>query len=143
MKPRFILFLDFDGVIKHKHQRELDRACVRRINDLARRTDAHIVISSSWRVVLSMTKLNKLFKDRIVGATPSLVSPDSTVTHIRHREALSFLKEREWLDVPWLALDDEDYHYPRTSPVHLTDSDDLITDADVEAIIHRVQKPTR
>jgi hypothetical protein len=41
--------------------------------------------------------------------------------------------------VPWLALDDEDYHFPRTAPVYLTNPNDLITDADVELIVGRLR----
>lgn len=64
MKP--VVFLDIDGVLNHERlyraqhdgkvpwpnpAQWIDRECVARVNDLCERTDARIVISSSWRSI--------------------------------------------------------------------------------------------
>jgi hypothetical protein len=135
IKPNFLIFLDFDGVIKHKPTKTLKKACVLRVNKIARFLDANIVISSSWRLLLNWKKLNPQFDNRIIGITPDLEGPSSDNTYIRYQEILAFLEEKAWPDILWLALDDESAFFPNHANVYYTNPETLITEQNVENII--------
>jgi len=135
IKPHFLIFLDFDGVIKHKPTKKLKQECVIRVNKIARFLNANIVISSSWRLLLNWKKLNPNFENRIIGITPDLEGPSYNNTHIRYQEILEFLDKKEWQDISWLALDDEKAFFPNHANVYYTNPEILITEQDVENII--------
>jgi hypothetical protein len=63
MEPKFLLFLDFDGVVKHKGTNRLEPDCVQLVRVLLNRIDAHLVISSTWRLVADMSRLSMLWKN--------------------------------------------------------------------------------
>lgn len=74
-----IVFLDFDGVIVVASTRfiEADPLCVARLNEITDKTDAAIVVSSSWRKGRTEKQLEDLLKDwgvkaSMVGVTPIL-----------------------------------------------------------------------
>ncbi len=140
MEPRFLLFLDFDGVVKHKGTNSLEPGCVQLVRVLLNRLDAHLVISSTWRTVADMSRLNPIFDGRIVGTTPDLFYEEPDAPFLRYREVLTFLKARGWSDVPWIALDDDQTNYPATAPVHITDPETLFTRADAEAVLEKYEK---
>lgn len=94
-----IIFLDIDGVMnselfykdKHQHVRykernddapkgswDIDPRCIDLLNHIVDKTNAKVVISSSWRSSYSINELQELFKycefeGEIVGKTPHLV----------------------------------------------------------------------
>lgn len=93
------IFLDFDGVLnsgnnynrlvmsgqpaKDCYGTLFDAKCVRRLGKILERTDAKIIITSSWRYVLSLEELNAMWSERslpgaINGILPGdvLLSPD-------------------------------------------------------------------
>jgi hypothetical protein len=84
--PHFLIFLDFDGVVKHPGTNSFVPECVTLVRALANRLDAHIVISSSWRSVIDIARLNEGFDDRIIGVTPTLDGPESMEDYARHKE---------------------------------------------------------
>ncbi len=90
-----VIFLDFDGVLNNgewmkkinweerpismfeKDKREIDPSKVKLISDLALEFNASIVISSSWRILLSLEELTALLrgcgldeKVSVIGVTP-------------------------------------------------------------------------
>ena len=136
-KPKFLVFLDFNGVVMHKGARRFERSCVQRVNGLIESLDARIVISSSKRVLSSIRKLNTLFNGKIIGATPDLDYSFYGSEYIRYKEVLEFLAERGWENTRWIAIDDRRDHFPKSASVFFTDSDVLITDEDVEEIVSR------
>lgn len=120
MKP--VLFLDIDGVLNSRAfkeeraalpadplyaqlpqedreaDRKLDPAAMARLNRIVTETDCLVVISSSWRVVYSLCRLERMFRrrgyeHRLFGTTPRIwLDTDDR----SHRERGSEIKT--WLD---------------------------------------------
>lgn len=134
MQPSFLIFLDFDGVVKHPGTNNLEEIAVRCVRALASRLEAGIVISSSWRSVVELDRLNPVFDNRILGVTPTLDGLEAQEDFARYYEILAFLEERGWQQVPWLALDDDPLNFPKGAPVHCTDPEVLLTHTEVEAL---------
>lgn len=61
MKP--VIFLDIDGVLNRRETDwdnfQLDPELVSRFNELVKKTDAHVVLSSTWRQVSNWRSLMK------------------------------------------------------------------------------------
>jgi hypothetical protein len=113
-----IIFIDFDGCL---HPMPLDKRgalChVKRVQDILRDfTEVSLVISSSWREVMSVSELVSLFPEevgkRIVGITPVL-SQDAI--HLRYAEILAWLLDAGY-DGDWIALDDASHEFPIGCP---------------------------
>lgn len=85
-------------------------------------TEVKIVITSSWREVYKLRKLQSLFTEdigeRIVGLTPISNSREG---YYRHREVLAYLRRQSDAESRWLAIDDDAEHYPQDAPVLLVD----------------------
>ena len=106
-----IIFLDFDGVIVTQKSRfnEFDKGCIALLKQIIEETDAHIVISSSWRYQTSLEQFRELFKPhginnkRIIGLTPKLKS------RTRGQEISAWLKEvKDKIEVKaYVILDDD------------------------------------
>lgn len=137
MKPSFIIFLDFDGVVKQPRTNNFEPACVHCVNALANRLDAKIVISSSWRAIADINRLNIVFENRIIGSTPSITPAEHLDGCARYAEVQAFLEKRDWKGIPWLALDDDANNFPAGAPVYVIDSKTLITRDDVREAIRR------
>ena len=135
--PKFLIFLDFNGVVMRKGTRRFEQNCVRRVNALSEQLNARIVISSSKRVLSNIRKMNTLFNGRIIGATPDLDYSYYGNEYIRYKEILEFLEKQGFQNTPWVTIDDRRDHFPKSAPVFFTNSDVLITDQDVEEIISR------
>lgn len=81
-----IIFCDVDGVLVTERSRSLepknteifDKLCVSNLRTLILLTDAHIVISSTWRNLYSLNELKDIFNrngldgERIIDVTPNL-----------------------------------------------------------------------
>jgi hypothetical protein len=92
-----IIFLDFDGVLNCRatieradratednprwHETHVDLEMVERLNDLLKRSNAHVVVSSSWRLgydleelkgILHRRGLNEEHLFRFISVTPKL-----------------------------------------------------------------------
>lgn len=120
-----LIFLDFDGVLRRVTSNPscFDRDCLEHFESALRLCDkSKIVISSTWRLVAPLRELRKMFSAdvamRIVGVTPENLEEEN---HTRHAEILEFLASRKLTGLPWLAIDDDQSHFPKGIPVLLTD----------------------
>jgi len=134
-----VIFLDFDGVLNSwawwdrqpKHTRDqhrflLDPAAVGLLNQLVMRTDAHVVISSSWRLNKEMRPASTLcvcgFTGVILGQTPYLAGP-------RGHEISAWLEEHSSVETFVILDDDSDMvhlaerHIKTSQQVGLTQED--------------------
>ena len=119
-----IIFLDFDGVLHPEtYLRSGEQLCEmpRIVAVLRDFPDAHVVISSTWRVKRSLQDLQGLFPPevakRVIGVTPAWQDLDHTVySHHRQAEIEAWLKanrspwekfvvldDRAWLFAPFYA----------------------------------------
>ncbi len=149
--PVDVLFLDFDGVL---HPRTGGASQFSRLPLLVPLFDAHpdlrIVVSSDWRLAFPPEDLFEfldILRDRVIGVTPEILSRDVArfpgdplVPKYRQREILWFLynhpEVRNWLvldDIP--DLFEENF---RESSVLITDPYTGLTEADIDAIQHRL-----
>lgn len=77
MTRRFI-FLDIDGVLGHVGSGEkLDPTCIAELDWLIERTDAEVILTSSWRDTFGLAETQKrlaaaCFRGRLAGAAPCL-----------------------------------------------------------------------
>lgn len=107
-----IVFLDFDGTThRYPCDEESHFEFLPRIESVLRTFETvRIVIASDWRHHHALSALRQRFaadmRERVIGVTPSLATPDTQPFGLRRREAELFLRERA-LDVgSWIALDD-------------------------------------
>ena len=115
-EPRVYVFLDFDGVMRRLSSKpfEFDADCRERFESVLREyPHAKVVITSIWRLGLSLDSLRKMFSPdiarRIVGVTPEA---PGLVQHYRLREVLGYLRRHGAVDAPWVIVDDNRAHYP-------------------------------
>lgn len=123
-----LIFLDIDGVLiseifleKRIPGSELlrfDPVCLEAFEGVLRiHSHARIVITSSWREWYPPEVFPPLFSPDIapwvIGVTPFLETKEIELTrYIRHQEALKYLQQNNFLDTPWIAIDDIVDHYP-------------------------------
>ncbi|HEY5993649.1 MAG TPA: HAD domain-containing protein [Gallionellaceae bacterium] len=120
-----LIFLDFDGVLRRETSppHSFDQDCVDNFES-AIRQDAisKIVISSTWRLAFPLQELRSRFSPdvaaRIVGKTPESLEEE---TYERHAEIMAFLESKNIMAMPWVAIDDNPDHFPKGSPVIITD----------------------
>ena len=124
-----IIFLDIDGVLRtHKSDLEwskkLDTPIYRGVNRLFNKelvdnlneviflTNAKIVVTSNWRIHLSLDELKKIFKDRgvigeVIGKTGLGHLKDGSPIPVGHRG----LEIQDWLNsnhfTKYLVIDDQ------------------------------------
>ena len=135
--PKFIVFLDFDGVLHPTSASEHEKfrpEAIQTVNRILDELEANIVLSTAWRMDFGIEKFNKWFKDRIIDSTP-VHELNFKTEHCRFHEVMDFLKSREWLHVPWVAIDDKRSHFPTNSPAYITDAEIGITSKDADHII--------
>lgn len=116
-----LIFLDFDGVLRRKSAPfyRFEKPLLAAFEAAVRRLpDARIVVTSSWREVVDLTGLRRLFSadvaERIVGVTPF-------VEQGRYGEILAYLKQSGAGGQRWLVVDDDPYGYPSDIPLILVD----------------------
>jgi len=120
------VFLDFDGVLRRltSEPSRFESDCLKNFGAAIRPLpNVKIVISSTWRLAMSLKELRRLFSteiaEKIVGVTPTL---SEYTTHERYKEIQTYLKKRNIEDESWIAIDDDPEHYPKDAPVLFTDS---------------------
>ena len=135
-----VVFLDFDGVLNHFPPGELvlsqayldnplETAHVERLEQLVQRTGARVVISSSWRLRLTLDELRgaleaRGFTGEVIGTTPRLR------TGIRAHEISAWLLLHPEVTT-FAILDDEPDAELDGRLVH-TDPEHGFTDADLQ-----------
>lgn len=135
------IFLDFDGVINNSLRWNLvpvpdhpfDKPLVSNINSVIQNTGAKIVVSSDWRIGVSMNDIKDLLKHagfigKIVGATPN-----TFVGHDVSSQKQRVIQINSWLSNfkvnRWIAIDDMDLplnpnNFVKTNPIFgFTDDD--------------------
>lgn len=134
-RPRYLVFLDFDGVVHPLIGAEtfLPR-CVDNVNEIVAALDAHIVLSTAWRGP-DWSRYNSLFRGRVIGCTP--VIHDLSLQHLRYQEIRTFLGEQGWKAVPWLALDDVPEMFPPGAPLYAVDGEIGLTLNDRDRVLER------
>jgi hypothetical protein len=83
MKHNKIIFLDIDGVIAVSRDSDLEKQlflagqyypftpeCVEVLNRIIEKTNAEIVLSSTWRLTLNLAELDEIFKKNKVIKSP-------------------------------------------------------------------------
>ena len=120
-----LIFLDFDGVLRRvtSNPSNFDQDCLDHFESAMRQCPvSRIVISSTWRLAMSLKELRSRFSPdiaaRIVGVTPENLQEE---TYERHAEIQGFLQEKKVTALPWVAIDDDPLHFPPGSPVLITD----------------------
>jgi Swiss Army Knife RNA repair-like protein len=120
-KGGLLIFLDFDGVLRRNEAplHRLEKPLLAVFEEAVRRIpDVQIVITSSWREVIGLADLRRLFSPdvaaRIVGVTPF---GDGG----RYGEILAYLKQGGGGGRRWVVVDDDPYGYPRDTPLILVD----------------------
>lgn len=124
------VFLDIDGVFRSNDSPPYDfeAHCVSAFEAVLEDfPEVHLVISSAWRLVMSMSEIAARFPSglrlRIVGRTPML---DCRTTYIRYQEILNYLNvhcRRKRLSRTmaarvmraWVAIDDDPRLYPEAA----------------------------
>ncbi|MDM8561022.1 HAD domain-containing protein [Candidatus Parabeggiatoa sp. HSG14] len=119
------VFLDFDGVLRRltSEPSRFESDCLKNFESAIRPLpNVKIVISSTWRLAMSLNELRRLFSteiaEKIVGVTPTL---SKHVTHERYKEIQAYLKKRNIENEGWVAIDDDPEHYPKGLSVLFTD----------------------
>lgn len=143
-----IIFLDIDGVLnnydvaRHACQKDdmsleamIGKPFMERLNDIVRRTDCQIVISSSWRKILSLTEIRKGFKfhgfqGKIISTTPELDKE-------RGYEIDEWMKHygKSMHVEKFVIIDDDDDMVHLSSHLVQTDMTFGLTDIHVEKIV--------
>ncbi len=122
-------------------QRSIDPDAVERLNVLVDATDARIVVSSTWRLMYALPRLELILRERgyhgrpLLGATPDKHFMPRVVDG-RDRLQLHRGDEiRAWLDVfgpaDFVILDDDSDMEPHLDRLVQTDAEHGLTDADL------------
>lgn len=105
--PKFIVFLDFDGVLHPVQASDHEKfrpEAIHAVNRILDELEADIVLSTAWGMDFGIEKFNAWFKNRIIDSTP--------VHELNlQKEIMDFLESREWSHVPWMAIDDKRTHF--------------------------------
>jgi len=125
-----IIFLDIDGVLNGFETLNdptttdlkpdslefwayyIDKDKVERLNQIIDETGASVVISSTWRLILTQEFITKVLESKgfvgsIIGVTPEL--PEHTEKYRRLREINTFCKNEIHADIR-IAIDDDFLH---------------------------------
>lgn len=127
-----VIFLDFDGVLNNaieeehhidatlngKYQGFYSPIRVGILNDLIRMTDAKIVLSSTWRMGLSIDEIKTLFREmgiegEVIGKTEDLRTWGSKTCIFRGNEILKWIIDNEdvvgsqWDFDSYVIIDDD------------------------------------
>jgi len=148
------IFVDFDGVLNSDHfytrsrraaeKGELDRGCVKLLNELVARTGCKIVIISNWRHGESVPELRKIMVDRGFEHPASVVgkTPDLGEDAVRGYEILAYIKARKMKE-PFVVLDDTDDMDGVEDCFVRTDPRKGLQKADVERAIQILRRQAR
>ena len=138
-----LIFLDIDGVIATPRTgNRIDRTLMERAIEIATRTGASIVISSSWKeetLEKTLRKLPTALREHIVGQTPNL----NNVETLKSREIDSFLnwfeRQHELIE-NYIIIDDVYEGFSFQKIVHLvkTDTYEGLTEEDVKLAIRKL-----
>lgn len=132
-----ILFLDFDGVLHPANEpvgADTDFCRVPLLEAwLKENTEVSIVISSSWRDLMTLDQIRQKFSEdlraRVVDVCPKL-QWGKEYAFKRHAEILAWLAKAKYQG-PWLALDDAVHLFPPNCKELIVCKSEIGIDADV------------
>jgi hypothetical protein len=108
-----IIFLDFDGVLNshawfaaRRDSTQLDPAAVALLNQLIERTDAQVVVSSSWRIGFSRLELEAGLRQVGFAGTVLDVTPNLREAYARGKEIALWRMQNRHVG-PFVILDDD------------------------------------
>lgn len=119
-----IIFLDFDGVLHPvPNNCSTDFSALPLFEAWLRlHKDVRVVISSSWREIISLDVLKAIFSadlhDRVIDKCP-IIEFIGTEELWRHKEIMEWIGVNEYKG-PWLALDDMESAFPKGLPQLVT-----------------------
>jgi hypothetical protein len=147
-----ILFLDFDGVLHPLMRHEPDFCRLPLFWKILRACpDASVVLSTSWREIYRPEEIIEFatygggedLTHRFIGSNPSVVrEPGAYIAgrvYKREEQCLEWLRANGGKQQPWLALDDMAFWF-RGDNLYLVNAQTGLTDADVAAIIQRINE---
>ena len=118
-----ILFLDHQGVMRldpvcwptgKPQLQDFDKAAVKNINNLIKETDCEIVVSSDWKLWVSLEEMKEFYISQGIIKSPIGYTPDKS-SEIKSIDDLARLRVEEieqWLNdnhvSTWVAIDDLD-----------------------------------
>lgn len=149
-----ILFLDFDGVLNHVDwlstadhawgSMQLDPSRVALVQAIVDRTDAKIVISSTWRLYHKLDELRTFlaergFRGEVIDRTPDLY-------HQKH-DRVRGDEIQDWLDrhpevESYVILDDDSDMSTVAHRLVKTTFEEGLTEADVELAVRMLETPS-
>ena len=122
------IFLDFDGVLRRlsSDPGKFEEDLLGNFENVIRKHEhLKIVITSTWRLVYSLSEIRNLFSSdisqKIIGFTPEA---KKQFDNARHREILAWLKKNNAQNDRWVAVDDHPEHFPEECPVIITNPDE-------------------
>ena len=148
MNQQVILFLDFDGVVTTLKSRWcLDPEKFKILGEILDKTNANIVISSSWRRgtiedtidFLTITEINHYvnnnpfpFVDKIIGQTPRLPYSRMSEKDHRGREIKKWMEDNNYTG-KYIIIDDDCDFLEEQIPYHLwTKWDTGLEESDIQ-----------
>lgn len=145
-----VIFLDIDGVLNsdgftiqerkkgvfERDEDEVDPTRVALLNQIVQRTDADVVISSSWRIILKLSGIRGVLKARgfignVRGATPNIGTPN----RIRGDEIRQWLETAPSLVSRFVILDDDSDMGALLPNLVQTSASTGLVEADVERAV--------
>lgn len=147
-----LLFLDIDGVLNYfdfnmeaemnsfLNFSEIDTEKVLLLNEIVRRTEAKIVISSSWRKLYSIEDLIEGLKGRgfigeIIDVTPSI-----NIMNLQRGHEIKHWIDNCDLDISSIVILDDDSDMEGVEEYHIkTDYKTGLTKSDVELVIKKLE----
>ena len=138
-----LIFLDIDGVIATPRTgNRIDRTLMERAIEIATRTGASIVISSSWKeetLEKTLRKLPAALREHIIGQTPNL----NNVGTLKSREIdcfLNWFERQHELVENYIIIDDvyEGFSFQKIGHLVKTDTYDGLTKENVELAIRKL-----
>jgi hypothetical protein len=119
------IFLDFDGVLRRltSDRSKFEQDCLACFESAVRPLpDIKIVISSTWRLAVSLKEIRSLFSpviaEKIIGMTPEIHSASESM---RYEEIQKYLLDQQVSNEFWVAIDDDPEGFPNSAPLVQTD----------------------
>lgn len=124
-----VLFLDHQGVMylkewpKTPNLVDFDKECVKVLNEIILKTDCEIVISSDWKLWVSLDEMQKFYLNQGI-----IKSPISYTTHFKYELNIQTQRSNEILDWlehnvidEWVVVDDVDMSSYINNFIHIKD----------------------
>lgn len=133
MRPKQLLFLDFDGVL-HPTSVKSDQwfCCADLLGEVLEDTQCGIVISSSWRFSHTLAELKALLPAALGKRVIAVTGPAHIGKFARYTEIQNFMRLHSHL--AWLALDDCAWDFPKSSPLIACNPNSGLTRVEAERV---------